>query len=66
MSRGFIQSFADAGRSIESGKRAKPVEKACAGCGCGIEKRKTYCGPCYDTRLMANIAKNRHKYRAQT
>lgn len=63
MTRAFIQSFADAGHSIESGKKAKAVEKSCARCGCGIEKRKTYCGPCYGIRYEENIAANRHKYR---
>lgn len=63
MSRAFIQGFADAGRSIETaGQRAKPVSKACARCGCGIENRKTYCGPCYASRYEENVAANRHKY----
>ena len=35
----------------------------CAVCGAGLPNRiKKYCGPCYATRLEANIAKNRHKY----
>lgn len=42
-----------------SDRRAKAVSKACAKCGTGIEKRKTYCGPCYDVRLQENIIKNR-------
>jgi hypothetical protein len=44
-------------------QKAKKVEKFCASCGTGVDSRKTYCGPCYDVRLQANIAKNRGKYR---
>ena len=63
MTRAFIQSFAEAGRSIESGKRAQAVEKLCSRCGVArIPKRKTYCGPCYDVRLQEIIAASRHKY----
>ena len=46
-------------------KPAKPA-KVCRACGneftWGSATRK-YCGPCYDIRSQANIAKNRHKYR---
>ncbi len=46
-----------------SGTRAKPVQKHCAACGAGLmDRRKTYCGPCYDRRLQENIAANRRKY----
>lgn len=45
---------------------AKPVNrvvKFCETCGCGLsDRRKRFCGPCYDVRLQANIAANRHKY----
>jgi hypothetical protein len=61
MSHRLIQSLADAGRSIETGPRAKPLEKRCAGCGTGIPRRKTWCGPCYDERLQANILAHRKK-----
>lgn len=50
--------------SAQSGKRAKAIEKICAGCGTGIDSRKTYCGPCYDVRLQSNIEKNRARYKA--
>lgn len=64
MSRGFIQSFAEAGRSAETASaRGKKIEKACCRCGCDIPKRKTYCGPCYDVRLHENIAANRKRYK---
>jgi hypothetical protein len=54
----------EAGHKIEAGDRAKIVTKTCAQCGIRLnDNRKTYCGPCYDDRLMANIAANRHKYR---
>jgi hypothetical protein len=62
----WAKNFGDRDRagSFETGKRAKAVEKLCAGgCGAGIEKRKTYCGPCYDIRLQENIEKNRAKYK---
>jgi len=44
------------------GERAAVHDKRCAICGCEIPKRKTYCAPCYDVRLMSQIKKNR-KYR---
>jgi len=46
-----------------SAKRARGVVKLCPTCGAGLmEARKTYCAPCYDVRLQANIAANRSKY----
>ena len=55
--------LSQAGGSIETGKRAKVIEKACGACGCSIPFRKTYCGPCYHERLMKKIADGRLKYR---
>lgn len=51
------------GRAETSDRKAKATVKACRQCGCGIERRKTYCGPCRDVRLAATVAANRHKYR---
>lgn len=51
------------GRAETSDRKARATTKACRECGCGIDSRKTYCGPCYDVRLATNIAANRHKYR---
>lgn len=50
-------------------KRAKALAKVCATEGCGArlqDRRKTYCGPCYDARLQANIAANRWRYSGKT
>lgn len=50
----------EAGQRIETAMRkGKAVAKTCKRCGTGIDKRKTYCGPC----CAENIAANRHKYR---
>lgn len=49
------------GRAETSQRKAKAVEKFCAKCGCGIERRKTYCGPCYDIRYNERVAANRLK-----
>jgi hypothetical protein len=50
-------SFADF-----TSKAVNRVRGFCEMCGCGIDKKKRFCLPCYDERLMANIAANRHKY----
>lgn len=45
-------------------KQAKNrIARKCLVCCTGIDSRKRYCAPCYATRLEANIAKNRPKYR---
>jgi hypothetical protein len=51
-------SFADL-----TAKAVNRVRGFCEQCGCGVDRRKRFCLPCYDDRLMANIAANRHKYR---
>jgi hypothetical protein len=50
---------------FEHDKRKVRQEHRCAGpdCTATIPKRRRFCGPCYDRRLMENIARNRHKYR---
>lgn len=54
----------EAGHRIETAMRkGKAMEKLCLMCGCRIEKRKTYCGPCYGFRYEETIAANRHKYK---
>lgn len=48
---------------------AAPVNRVkghCEMCGVGVDRRKRFCLPCYDARLQANIAANRHKYRKAT
>lgn len=51
-------SFADL-----TAKAVNRVRGFCESCGCGLpNKAKRFCGPCYDVRLQANIAANRHKY----
>jgi hypothetical protein len=56
----------EAGHRIETSMRkGEAFAKLCGSCGCRIDRRKTYCGPCYDVRLMENIAANRHKYRSR-
>ena len=43
----------------------KPVNRLkghCEQCGSGVSRQKRFCSPCYDVRLQANIAANRHKY----
>jgi len=56
----------EAGYRIEtSARKGNEFAKLCGRCGCRIERRKTYCGPCYDVRLAENIAANRHKYRSR-
>lgn len=47
------------GRAETADRKGKKIEKLCRTCGCGIERRKTYCGPCYDLRLTVTIARNR-------
>lgn len=50
------------------GGRAKPREKRCATEGCGVrltDNRKTYCGPCYDARLVVHNDRNRKIYAAK-
>lgn len=46
---------------------AKPLNRVkgkCETCGAGLPtKQKRFCGACYDVRLQANIAANRHKYK---
>lgn len=65
MSR-FIRNSEVQGQWSGTGPRAKAVQKICPMCGTGLmDRRKTYCGPCYDKRLESNIAANRHKYRYQ-
>lgn len=44
-------------------KNAKSTDHQCGNCPATIPLRKTYCGPCYDERLMENIKKNRSKYK---
>lgn len=46
-----------------TGKPVNRVRGHCEQCGAGIDRRKRFCLPCYDERLQANIAANRHKYR---
>lgn len=54
----------EAGHSIETAMRkGDAFEKRCLRCDCRIERRKRYCGPCYDLRLTENIKANRHKYK---
>ena len=50
------------GSASQTGNRARAISKACAKCGTGIERRKTYCGPCYDVRLEEN---NRKRHSAK-
>lgn len=53
----------EAGHSIETSmKRGQTFKKRCKRCCCLIERRKTYCSPCYGIRHEENIAANRHKY----
>ena len=47
-----------------TGKPVNRVRGYCEMCGCGVDKRKRFCLPCYDERLQGNIAANRHKYRS--
>jgi hypothetical protein len=55
--------LAEAGYRTETAmQKGRAIEKRCA-CGAPIPKRKTWCSPCYDVRLQANIAANRSKYR---
>lgn len=45
---------------------AKPVNRIrghCERCGCGVDRRKRFCLPCYADRYEENIAANRHKYK---
>lgn len=63
MSR-FVRNSEVQGQWNGTGLRAKAIQKLCAMCGTGLmSKAKTYCGPCYDERLQANIAASRHKYK---
>jgi hypothetical protein len=48
---------------LETGKRGRKLRQ-CETCPSLVSGAKRFCGPCYDVRLQANIAKNRSKYKA--
>lgn len=47
---------------MEYDKRKIAKTRKCETCPAIVPLRKRFCGPCYDLRLEANIAANRHKY----
>ncbi len=64
MSKGYF-SRSHTGYAEIAGGRAKAVKKTCGECGVGIPKRKKYCGPCYDARLVVHNDRNRKIYAAK-
>lgn len=66
MSRSFEARRTHGSFAELSGGRAKAVQKLCAQCGCGLmDRRKTYCAPCYDVRLQGHNDRNRKIYAAK-